>query len=88
MINLIVDEIIIAFLRCKEKNGVGFLGDPKYIRGTIHSKNWGVWKKKKKNIVESGNWLTIGAQKHLLSWIERNEDRFCHALLHPNNFWG
>lgn len=44
--------------------------------------------KKKKNIVESGNWLTIGAQKHLLSWIERNEDRFCHALLHPNNFWG
>lgn len=49
MINLIVDEIIIAFLRCKEKNGVGFLGDPKYIRGTIHSKNWGVWEKKKKH---------------------------------------
>lgn len=42
----------------------------------------------KKKIVESGNWLTTGAQKHLLSWIERNEDRFCHALLHPNNFWG
>lgn len=47
MLSLIVNEIIIALLRCK-KNGVGLRGDPKYvyIRGTIHSKNWGVWKKK------------------------------------------
>jgi hypothetical protein len=65
MVNLIVSKITIVSLRQKRK-GFVLLDDPKYLRGTIPSKIWGVRKTK---IVESGNWLMIGLKS--TCWAEQ-----------------
>lgn len=65
MVNLIVSRIIIVSLR-QERKGFVLFDDPKYFRGTIPSKIWGVRKTK---IVESGNWLMIGLKS--TCWAEQ-----------------